>query len=131
VLTLLVAIDVGLNLIEPFHRFVGEDMMADLRYPLKSNTVPVWAVPVHLSIQPFPCRRPRKLFRWIKDRCFEIGQIYAVIGPIIIIVGIYMKRRNVYDMHHAILGEFSTVASACFSSSSSVCFRVLTWACCG
>ncbi|RLM98406.1 hypothetical protein C2845_PM06G01270 [Panicum miliaceum] len=84
VLALLVAIDVGLNLIEPFHRFVGEDMMTDLRYPLKSNTVPVWAVP-----------------------------IYAVIGPIIIIVAIYMKRRNVYDMHHAILGEFSTVASAC------------------
>jgi len=51
-------------------------MMADLRYPLKRNTVPVWAVP-----------------------------IYAVIGPIIIIVGIYMKRQNVYDMHHAILGR--------------------------
>jgi len=47
VLLLLVAADVGLNLIEPFHRFVGEDMLTDLRYPLKSNTVPVWAVPVH------------------------------------------------------------------------------------
>lgn len=46
VLALLVAIDVGLNLIEPFHRFVGEDMITDLRYPLKSNTIPVWAVPV-------------------------------------------------------------------------------------
>ncbi|KAG2617747.1 lipid phosphate phosphatase 2-like [Panicum virgatum] len=80
VLALLVAIDVGLNLIEPFHRFVGADMMADLRYPLKRNTVPVWAVP-----------------------------IYAVIGPIIIIVGIYMKRRNVYDMHHAILGLLFSV----------------------
>jgi diacylglycerol diphosphate phosphatase/phosphatidate phosphatase len=80
VLALLVAIDVGLNLIEPFHRFVGEDMMTDLRYPLKSNTVPVWAVP-----------------------------IYAVIGPIIIIIGIYMKRRNVYDMHHAILGLLFSV----------------------
>ena len=41
----------------------------------------------------------------IKDRCFQIGQIYAVIGPIIIIVGIYMKRRNLYDMHHAIPGK--------------------------
>ncbi|KAG2625980.1 hypothetical protein PVAP13_3KG281000 [Panicum virgatum] len=80
VLALLFAIDVGLNLIEPFHRFVGADMMADLRYPLKSNTVPVWAVP-----------------------------IYAIIGPIIIIVGIYMKRRNVYDMHHAILGLLFSV----------------------
>ncbi|KAG2617746.1 hypothetical protein PVAP13_3NG183374 [Panicum virgatum] len=80
VLALLVAIDVGLNLIEPFHRFVGEDMMAELRYPLKSNIVPVWAVP-----------------------------IYAVIGPIIIIVGIYMKQRNVSDMHHAILGLLFSV----------------------
>jgi hypothetical protein len=80
VLLLLVAADVGLNLIEPFHRFVGEDMLTDLRYPLKSNTVPVWAVPM-----------------------------YAVIGPIIVFVGVYLKRRNVYDMHHAILGLLFSV----------------------
>ncbi|TVU20367.1 hypothetical protein EJB05_36574 [Eragrostis curvula] len=80
VLALLVAIEVGLNLIEPFHRFVGEDMMTDLRYPMKDNTVPVWAVP-----------------------------IYAVIGPIIIFIAIYMKRRNVYDLHHAILGLLFSV----------------------
>lgn len=42
---LLVAIEIGLNVIEPFHRFVG-DQNADLIYPLKENTVPVWAVPV-------------------------------------------------------------------------------------
>jgi hypothetical protein len=46
VLAVLVALDGALNAIEPFHRFVGEDMVADLRYPLKDNTVPVWAVPV-------------------------------------------------------------------------------------
>lgn len=46
ILLLLVVIEVVLNVIEPFHRFVGRDMMADLRFPLKSNTVPVWAVPV-------------------------------------------------------------------------------------
>jgi len=80
VLLLLAAADVGLNLVEPFHRFVGEDMLADLRYPLKSNTVPVWAVPV-----------------------------YAVIGPIVVFVGVYLKRRNVYDMHHAILGLLFSV----------------------
>lgn len=34
------------NIIEPFHRFVGSDMLTDLRYPLKGNTVPFWAVPV-------------------------------------------------------------------------------------
>lgn len=46
VLVLLAVADGVLNLIEPFHRFVGQDMMADLRFPLKDNTVPVWAVPV-------------------------------------------------------------------------------------
>ncbi|CAL4955268.1 unnamed protein product [Urochloa decumbens] len=74
-LFLLVAIDGLLNLVEPFHRFVGEGMMADLRYPLKSNTVPVWAVPV-----------------------------VAVIGPMVIFLVIFLRRRNVYDLHHAILG---------------------------
>lgn len=48
ILILLAIIDGCLNIIEPFHRFVGRDMMTDLRYPLKSNTVPFWAVPVHV-----------------------------------------------------------------------------------
>jgi hypothetical protein len=48
-LLLLVAVDAGLNLVEPFHRFVGAGMMADLRYPMKANTVPVWAVPVRAA----------------------------------------------------------------------------------
>lgn len=46
VLVLLAIVDGCLNLIEPFHRFVGRDMMIDLKYPLKKNTVPFWAVPV-------------------------------------------------------------------------------------
>jgi hypothetical protein len=46
ILLLLAVIDGLLNIIEPFHRFVGKDMMTDLRYPLKGNTVPFWAVPV-------------------------------------------------------------------------------------
>ena len=52
ILVLLVIIDAVLNVIEPFHRFVGKDMMTDLRYPMKSNTVPFWAVPVCSF---FPC----------------------------------------------------------------------------
>jgi hypothetical protein len=48
-LLLLVAVDVLLNVIEPFHRFVGAGMMTDLRYPMKGNTVPVWAVPVRAA----------------------------------------------------------------------------------
>lgn len=46
ILMLLVAIYVILNRIDPFHRFIGKDMMADLKYPLKDNTVPSWSVPV-------------------------------------------------------------------------------------
>ncbi|KAJ1284674.1 hypothetical protein BS78_03G223200 [Paspalum vaginatum] len=79
-LLLLVAADALLNLIEPFHRFVGAGMMADLRYPMKSNTVPIWAVP-----------------------------IIAVIGPMIVFVVIYIRRKNVYDLHHAILGVLFAV----------------------
>lgn len=79
-LLLLVAVEVLLNAIEPFHRFVGAGMMADLRYPMKSNTVPVWAVP-----------------------------IIAVIAPMIIFIVVYFQRRNVYDLHHAILGILFSV----------------------
>lgn len=46
ILILLLAIVVILNAIHPFYRFIGKDMMTDLKYPLKSNTVPIWAVPV-------------------------------------------------------------------------------------
>jgi hypothetical protein len=49
VLVLLVVVDGLLNKIEPFHRFVGSDMMTDLRYPMKENMVPFWAVPVYIS----------------------------------------------------------------------------------
>ncbi|KAJ3670677.1 hypothetical protein LUZ60_008103 [Juncus effusus] len=80
ILALLIITDGLLNLIEPFHRFVGRDMMTDLRYPFKGNTVPFWAVP-----------------------------IIGIIGPIFIITGIYFKHRNVYDLHHAILGILFSV----------------------
>ncbi|XBH69509.1 hypothetical protein VPH35_097360 [Triticum aestivum] len=48
ILLLLAVIDGLLNIIEPFHRFIGKDMMTDLRYPLKGNTVPFWAVPKNI-----------------------------------------------------------------------------------
>ncbi|KAK7274235.1 hypothetical protein RIF29_15316 [Crotalaria pallida] len=78
---LLVIIDGILNVIEPFHRFVGEDMLTDLRYPLKDNTIPFWAVP-----------------------------IVAILLPIIIILIFYFIRKDVYDFHHAILGLLFSVA---------------------
>jgi hypothetical protein len=45
---LLVVIEVILYLTPPFYRYVGKDMMTDLRYPLLDNTVPAWAVPVSI-----------------------------------------------------------------------------------
>ncbi|KAI3976583.1 hypothetical protein MKX01_008441 [Papaver californicum] len=75
ILLLLMVIEVVLNVIEPFHRFVGQDMMTDLMYPLQGNTVPFWGVP-----------------------------LVAILLPMAIIAGIYFYRRDVYDLHHAILG---------------------------
>ncbi|XP_065011807.1 lipid phosphate phosphatase 2-like isoform X1 [Musa acuminata AAA Group] len=80
ILILLAIIDGCLNIIEPFHRFVGRDMMTDLRYPLKSNTVPFWAVP-----------------------------LIGILLPFAIIIGIYVKRKNVYDLHNAVLGLLFSV----------------------
>ncbi|XP_042427319.1 lipid phosphate phosphatase 2-like isoform X1 [Zingiber officinale] len=80
ILILLAVIDGCLNIIEPFHRFVGQGMMTDLMYPLKGNTVPFWAVPV-----------------------------IAILLPFAIIIAIYIKKQNVYDLHNAILGLFFSV----------------------
>lgn len=80
ILMFLVVIEIILNVIHPFYRFVGKDMMTDLKYPLKSNTVPLWSVPV-----------------------------YAVLLPVIIFLIIYLRRRCVYDLHHAVLGLLFSV----------------------
>uniref|UniRef100_A0A7N0T982 Phosphatidic acid phosphatase type 2/haloperoxidase domain-containing protein n=1 Tax=Kalanchoe fedtschenkoi TaxID=63787 RepID=A0A7N0T982_KALFE len=80
ILLLLLVLEIILFVIHPFYRFVGKDMMSDLKYPLKSNTVPVWAVP-----------------------------IYSVMLPMVVFLFIYFRRRDVYDLHHAILGLFFSV----------------------
>ncbi|XVF44229.1 hypothetical protein PTKIN_Ptkin02bG0103700 [Pterospermum kingtungense] len=80
ILLLLVVIEVILNVIEPFHRFVGEDMMTDMTYPLKDNSVPFWAVPM-----------------------------LAIMLPFFVILVYYFIRRDVYDLHHAILGLLFSV----------------------
>lgn len=56
ILLLLVMIEGTLLAIHPFHRFVGKDMMEDLKYPMKENTVPIWAVPV--SFFPYSLIKP-------------------------------------------------------------------------
>ncbi|KAL4324028.1 hypothetical protein GQ457_11G005290 [Hibiscus cannabinus] len=89
ILLLLVVIEVILYIIHPFYRFVGKDMMEDLRYPFKSNTVPVWAVPM-----------------------------YAVLLPMLIFLFVYIRRKDVYDLHHAVLGLlFSILVTAVITDS--------------
>ncbi|KAJ8445641.1 hypothetical protein Cgig2_018582 [Carnegiea gigantea] len=80
ILFLLIIIDIILNVIEPFHRFVGKGMMEDLMYPLKDNTVPFWAVP-----------------------------IIAILLPFCIILIYYFIRKDVYDFHQATLGLLFSV----------------------
>ncbi|EYU30017.1 hypothetical protein ABFS82_05G036600 [Erythranthe guttata] len=75
ILILLGGIEIVLNITQPFYRFVGKDMMTDLRYPMKENTVPVWSVP-----------------------------LYAVLLPILIFTIYYIRRKDVYDLHHSVLG---------------------------
>ncbi|KAB5538156.1 hypothetical protein DKX38_015689 [Salix brachista] len=88
ILLLLVVIEVILFVIHPFYRFVGKDMMTDLKYPLKGNTVPVWTVPgLYL---------------------FDI-QLYAVLLPVAVFLLVYIRRKDVYDLHHSILGLLFSV----------------------
>ncbi|XP_020592396.1 lipid phosphate phosphatase 2-like [Phalaenopsis equestris] len=80
ILILLGIVDIILNVIEPFHRFVGREMLTDLRYPFKSNSIPFWVVP-----------------------------IIGILLPVLITIGIYFKKQNVYDLHNAILGLLFSV----------------------
>ncbi|GLU04692.1 hypothetical protein SLE2022_218280 [Rubroshorea leprosula] len=80
ILLLLIVVEVILNVIEPFHRFVGEDMMTDLKYPLKGNTIPFWGVPM-----------------------------IAIMLPFCVILVYYFIRKDVFDLHQAILGLLFSV----------------------
>lgn len=125
ILILLMALVVMLHLIHPFKRFVGKDMMDDLRYPLKDNTIPVWAVPVSFIIEPkkkmypLPITTVGVIPLVISMYCFgcswlKIYQVYAVLLPIIVFLFFYSRRHDVYDLHHAILGN-ETLQSFSFS----------------
>ncbi|XP_031478257.1 lipid phosphate phosphatase 2-like isoform X1 [Nymphaea colorata] len=76
ILALLMVLEFVLSeIVPPFHRFVGKEMMVDLKYPLKNNTVPSWTLP-----------------------------IIGILVPFVFIFVYYIIRRNVYDFHHATLG---------------------------
>ncbi|GLT48861.1 hypothetical protein SLA2020_224530 [Shorea laevis] len=77
---LLVVIDALLNFIEPFHRFVGEGMMTDLKYPFHQDTIPFWVV-----------------------------GIVVVLLPLIVFLIYYLFRKDVYDLHHATMGLLFSV----------------------
>ncbi|RLN22629.1 hypothetical protein C2845_PM07G01830 [Panicum miliaceum] len=88
-LILLAAVVVALHYAPPFNRFVGKDMMTDLRYPVKPSTVPAWAVP-----------------------------IISILCPWVIFISIYVARRDVYDLHHATLGVlFAVLITAVFTDA--------------
>ncbi|XP_022158499.1 putative lipid phosphate phosphatase 3, chloroplastic [Momordica charantia] len=70
----------GIFKIQPFRRYVGRDMIANVKYPLMGVTIPFWTVP-----------------------------LYAVVLPIAIFLAAYMRRRDVYDLHDAILGILLSV----------------------
>ncbi|KAM3197922.1 hypothetical protein ACQJBY_073176 [Aegilops geniculata] len=87
VLILLAAVVVVLHYAPPFNRFVGKDMMTDIRYPVKQSTVPAWAVPV-----------------------------ISMLCPVLVFIALYVARRDVYDLHHAILGLiFAVLITAAFT----------------
>ncbi|XVE84888.1 hypothetical protein DITRI_Ditri17bG0048000 [Diplodiscus trichospermus] len=83
ILMFLLVIEVVLFTIHPFYRFVGKDMMNDLKYPMKDNTVPIWAVPM-----------------------------YSVLLPICVFLFVYFRRKDVYDLHHSVLGLLFAVLIA-------------------
>ncbi|KAL5164424.1 Lipid phosphate phosphatase 2 [Glycine soja] len=89
ILLLLAAMDGALNMIEPFHRYIGKDMMRDLMFPFKEDTIPMWGVP-----------------------------ILSIFIPILIFIAFYFARRDVYDLHHATLGlMFSSLITGVITDS--------------
>ncbi|KAI4350964.1 hypothetical protein L6164_005366 [Bauhinia variegata] len=89
ILLLLVAIELLLDGMEPFHRYVGEEMMTDLKYPYKQETVP-----------------------------FLAAQVMSVLFPIVIFIMFYICQRDVYDLHHATKGVlFSALVTAVITDS--------------
>lgn len=118
ILLCLAVLDGLLNIIEPFHRFVGRDMMTDLSYPLKGNTIPFWAVPVcscsgtsYFDFKYwFNCAMHNMSLGML---FFSWFQLIAIVLPWVIFGVIYFKKKNVYDLHHGILGTWHSKDVIC------------------
>ncbi|KAJ7299397.1 hypothetical protein O6H91_07G050900 [Diphasiastrum complanatum] len=72
-----------LMIIHPFYRFVGRFDIDDFRFPLKSDTIPFAVVPV-----------------------------IAIVIPLVFIVVYFIYKRDLQDLHHAILGLLFSVLIA-------------------
>ena len=131
ILLCLAVLDGLLNIIEPFHRFVGRDMMTDLRYPLKGNTIPFWAVPVcscftlnfHMTSYIDVTVSMHNLFLSL---AFSWLQLIAIVLPWFVFAGIYFKMKNVYDLHHGILGTLLSlhINIELFNDTVSLCLTI-------
>eukprot|EP00270_Netrium_digitus_P009842 TRINITY_DN3017_c0_g1_i1.p1 TRINITY_DN3017_c0_g1~~TRINITY_DN3017_c0_g1_i1.p1 ORF type:complete len:279 (-),score=52.49 TRINITY_DN3017_c0_g1_i1:361-1197(-) len=83
-LALLMATDGAINvLFPPFHRYIDQEQLKDLMYPLKSNTVPAWTVP-----------------------------ILALGVPTINFLVLHFARRDTAETHQAFYGLLYTMALA-------------------
>lgn len=71
----LIVLDGVLNIITPFYRYVGEYTINDYMFPLKSNTIPFYAVP-----------------------------LVAVLIPLVIFIVYFLYTKDITDLHHALLG---------------------------
>ncbi|KAM0911458.1 hypothetical protein ACQ4PT_013473 [Festuca glaucescens] len=85
ILLLLAVLDGLLNIIEPFHRFVGRDMMTDLSYPLKGNTIPFWAVPLFAILLP-----GSSLLEFTSER--KMSMIYTMASLVFVILYVYICK---------------------------------------
>lgn len=81
VICLLVLIDIGLNVIHPNQRYINSEMLKYLTFPLKHNSVPVIAIPV-----------------------------IALVVPITFFVIFFIFRKDIADLHQALLGLFYALA---------------------
>lgn len=100
-------------LIHPFQRHVGATnfVTAQLRYPYKSNTIPFQVVPVIIRLSFAVVVAPFLiLFYQLKELYLVVltversEQVIAVAIPLVVMLGIFFRRRNIRDLHHAILG---------------------------
>lgn len=54
---------------------------------------------------------------------FVDDQLYAVLLPISVFLFVYMRRRDVYDLHHSVLGKFCS-RGLLYTLNERLCWRI-------